>query len=453
MAVDKQECKTVGCIPDWLSGHLYRIGPGLFDLTKQSVNHWFDGMGLLHHFNIVNGTVMYQSRFLQSDSYVSAITNGRLSYREFATDPCCSLFKSFFSKFTTNANVNISKINNQLVGLTETPQPIIFDKETLETNGLFTFDDQYTCNLSTAHPHYHPIKKSSINLAVRMGLNTVYEFYEIKDNERHILSSIPIKRPSYQHSFGLTKNYLILIDSPFKVTPLSILIGNKPYIEHFQWEDVPTRFHVIDLNCGRKKCTIETDGFFMFHQVNAFEVDDTIVFDAVIFNDESVVKSLYLKNLRLNDPVLPSGHLTRFTLNLTQQSCISRERLSQRSVELPRINYASVNTKRYQYAYALSINNSAFFNAITKINVESKKEITYEKEDCIPSEPVFIQNPNDLSEDGVLLSVLFNIQLNQTELHCIDAKTFDTIFISSIPGLTGYTFHGQFYNEGTFNDY
>ena len=54
---------------------------------------------------------------------------------------------------------------------------------------------------------------------------------------------------------------------------------------------------------------------------------------------------------------------------------------------------------------------------------------------------------------GVLLSVLFNIQLNQTELHCIDAKTFDTIFISSILGLTGYTFHGQFYNEGTFNDY
>ena len=36
----------------------------------------------------------------------------------------------------------------------------------------------------------------------------IYEFYEIKDNERHILSSIPIKRPSYQHSFGLTRNYL-----------------------------------------------------------------------------------------------------------------------------------------------------------------------------------------------------------------------------------------------------
>ena len=67
--------KTSGTIPDWLSGDLYRNSPGLFDLKKQSVNHWFDGMGLLHHFNINNNTTTYQSKFIQSESYNYAIKN------------------------------------------------------------------------------------------------------------------------------------------------------------------------------------------------------------------------------------------------------------------------------------------------------------------------------------------------------------------------------------------
>ena len=57
----------------------------------------------------------------------------------FGTDPCRSIFKrvqSVFSpEFTDNANVNLVRIGERYIAMTETPLPIEFDAETLDTVG------------------------------------------------------------------------------------------------------------------------------------------------------------------------------------------------------------------------------------------------------------------------------------------------------------------------------
>ena len=57
----------------------------------------------------------------------------------FATDPCRSIFKrvqSIFSPdFTDNPNVNLARIGERYIAMTETPLPIEFDPETLDTVG------------------------------------------------------------------------------------------------------------------------------------------------------------------------------------------------------------------------------------------------------------------------------------------------------------------------------
>ena len=59
-----------------------------------------------------------------------------------------------------------------------------------------------------------------------------------------------------------------------------------------------------------------------------------------------------------------------------------------------------------------------------------------------------MRDPNKSNEDdGILLSVLFNTKLNQTELHGIDARNMQHIFTSIVPGFTGFTFHGEFFNH------
>lgn len=68
-----------------------------------SFNHWFDGMALLHQFQLAHGTVSYRSRFLQSSSYVRNRQHSRIVASEFGTlalpDPCQSLFGRFLARF------------------------------------------------------------------------------------------------------------------------------------------------------------------------------------------------------------------------------------------------------------------------------------------------------------------------------------------------------------------
>lgn len=67
------------------------------------LNHWFDGMALLHQFRISEGQVTYKSRFLASDSYQANKEYNRIAVSEFGTvtmpDPCKNFFQRFLSRF------------------------------------------------------------------------------------------------------------------------------------------------------------------------------------------------------------------------------------------------------------------------------------------------------------------------------------------------------------------
>ena len=108
-----------GKIPEWLSGSLIRNGPAKFDLDKQSLKHWFDGFTMLHKFSFNAGKVSYTNKFIKSNAFIKTKEKGKISFREFATDPCRSIFSRVSSVFsfdsTDNANVNITKIDNKFM--------------------------------------------------------------------------------------------------------------------------------------------------------------------------------------------------------------------------------------------------------------------------------------------------------------------------------------------------
>ena len=63
-------------------------------------------------------------------------------YGEFATDPCRSLFKRVQSMFSPggvlpdNANVNVTRLGERFIAMTETPLPVQFDPHTLKAAGV-----------------------------------------------------------------------------------------------------------------------------------------------------------------------------------------------------------------------------------------------------------------------------------------------------------------------------
>jgi beta,beta-carotene 9',10'-dioxygenase len=112
-------------------------GPSQYDLDRQTISHWFDGLAMLHRFGFADTQVSYTNRFLRSDAFKRAKETGRLTAGGFATDPCASLFRRVMAIFSPerpdNCNVSVNALAHQAVALPETRMPICFDAETLET--------------------------------------------------------------------------------------------------------------------------------------------------------------------------------------------------------------------------------------------------------------------------------------------------------------------------------
>ena len=144
------------------------------------MSHWFDGYAMLHRFGISDGKVSYANRFLQTKAYRAAEEKGEIVYSEFATDPCRSLFARVFSMFspklTDNANVNLVKLGERYISMTETPIPVEFDGETLETVGVAY---EPPGMLTTAHPHLDRASGGMLNYAAKVGPRNRYRFFHL----------------------------------------------------------------------------------------------------------------------------------------------------------------------------------------------------------------------------------------------------------------------------------
>ena len=99
--------------------------------------------------------------------------------------------------------------------MTETPLPVAFDAETLETVGVVHFQDDIGFGATTAHPHYDPARQGGVNQIVQYGRKSSYNIFFIDQQlKRRIVGTIPMAEPGYLHSFGMTENYVILAEFP-----------------------------------------------------------------------------------------------------------------------------------------------------------------------------------------------------------------------------------------------
>lgn len=443
-----------GTIPKWLSGTLIRNGPAKFEVGKEKFRHWFDGLAMLHKFSFKEGKVSYANKFLQSEAFKSATETNKISYREFATDPCRSIFKRvssmFSTKFTDNANVNITKIAEHFVAMTETPLPVEFDLKTLKTVGVFAYDDKIESGLTTAHPHYDFIQNEVINYATKISRASNYNVYKIPHgtNHRNLINSVPVEEPAYMHSFGMTENYVILVEFPLVVKPLDLLLSGKPFIENFTWKpERGTRFIVINRQNGSLVGTYKSDAFFAFHHVNSFEKQGEIFVDVIAYHDSSIVNALYLDILRgQRTSAIPTSQIRRYKISL-QGGPVGYDTLSNEFVELPRINYKQYSTKDYRFVYGISTYGADdFANQLVRVDIPQKASKIWSEKNCYPGEPVFVGTPGAVNEDdGVVLSVVLDTTNDKSFLLVLDAATFEEMARAEVPHHIPFGFHGNYF--------
>jgi beta,beta-carotene 9',10'-dioxygenase len=445
-----------GELPTWLAGSLLRTGPAKFEVGEQRMRHWFDGLAMLHRFTIEEGRVSYGNRFLESRSYRAAREQGRMVYGEFATDPCRSLFKRVQTLFSQrnlkealpdNANINVTKLGERFVAMTETPMPVQFDARTLKAADVRPY--QTPGALTTAHPHLDRASGSMLNYAAKLGPSNSYRFFMVgpRDTEPRVIASLPVKRPSYMHSFGLTERWLVLAEFPLVVNPLALALSGRPYIENYRWKpELGTRFTLVDRVTGKAMDGFHTDACFAFHHVNAYEDGGEVVVDLCAHGDASVIEDLYLDRLRAGKPAaLPE--LTRFRLRLADRS-VSRERLAQDGIELPRINYERCNERPYRHLWGNANGPSGWLEEIVKVNVADGVTLSWSQPGCYPGEPVFVAHPQaEHEDDGILLSVVLDAGAGRSFLLVLDAGDLSELARAEAPHHIPFGFHGMFANS------
>jgi beta,beta-carotene 9',10'-dioxygenase len=436
---------TQGKLPEWLTGSLLRTGPAKWEIGKRTMNHWFDGLAMLHRFSFADGQVSYANRFLETRAWRAARDQGRIAYSEFATDPCRSLFQRvtamFSPQLTDNANVSLVKLGERFIALTETPIPVQFDRDTLSAAGV---PYQPPGELSTAHPHLDRATGGMLNYAAKLGPRNSYRFFLLEpDSERpHVIARHPVREPAYMHSFGLSERWLVLAEFPFVVNPLKLALGGRPYIENYRWKpELGTRFHLFDRSTGQHAGPFETDARFGFHHVNAYDDGDEVVVDICTFPDPGVVEDLYLERLRAGKPVA-EAHLERFRIAPATGE-VNIELLIDEPIELPRINYGRCNERPYRYAWGVG-NRAGWTDCIVKADVVSRSATVWADEGCYPGEPVFVSTPGAQQEDeGVLLSVVLGPN-GYSFLLVLDAGSLEEVARAEVPHHIPFGFHGMF---------
>lgn len=443
------ELPVEGEMPAWLSGSLLRTGPAQFEVGEQRMRHWFDGLAMLHNFTFSGDSVSYASRYLQSKAHEAA-SRGEIEFSEFATDPCRSLFKRAFTMFkpnlTDNANVNLVKLGERFVSMTETPIPVQFDAETLESAGV-AWD--VPGELTTAHPHLDREGGGLLNYAAKLGPRNQYRFFGVAPDtgEPEVLSSLPTKEPAYMHSFGLTERWFVLAEFPFVVNPLRLAFSGRPYIENYRWKpDLGTRFTLIDRVTGEARGPFTTAACFGFHHVNAYEDGDDVICDLCVFEDAAIVEDLYLDNLRDGKPV-SKPELWRFRISAGEGS-VTGERLVEEAIDLPRINYGRCNERPYRYVWGAGADparQTGFFDRIVAVDLEDRSTRTWSEPDCFPGEPVFVAEPGVAGEnEGVLLSIVLDARAGTSFLLVLDATDLTELARARVPRHIPFGFHGQF---------
>ncbi|KAF9070227.1 carotenoid oxygenase [Rhodocollybia butyracea] len=507
-----------GTIPPWLTGVLYRTGPGTYRIPSSTnpsqsvdIQHWFDGLGMNHRFEIHPGgtRVSYSSRKSCDDYERQTSEQGKLPAITFGQQPdiCQTIFRKFFTTFhqaiyrpkwsNTPSGVNVSVTLSPempgwdkllppelkqhehsgpqyLVAKTDADALQLIDPVSLEPLVSTTYkklDPRLDGELSAAHSCWDKETNEFYNYSCRLGPQPTYKVFRIRGNSSvDIVAEIKDAPLSYLHSFAMTSKYVILVIWQAHITNfgLSILYHQNIAQAIGKWNpNLNSLFYVIDKKNGEVVAKYQTPPFFCFHQINAFDdpEKDDIIIDMSVYEDHSIIEHLYLDKLRTlsADTTMHMGRLRRFCLP-SVTSPLSKSKTRQAHVEftLPRsesIELATINPGNYQrtYRYTYGVNSSSpdigrFADHIIKLDMQNINggHKLWGIAGYTPSEPIFVPRPGaETEDDGVVLTVVLDGIRGKSMLVILNAQDMTECARAEMETVFPIGFHGVWTQKNT----
>ena len=435
-----------GEIPAWVSGDLIRTAPAIFQEGRWRANHWFDGLGMLYRFRVEQQRVHFYQRTLESELQ-SRLAAGFTDRVGFATGMKRGFFQRLLEPIphtNDNTNVNIVKMGQELVAMTETNVQNSIDQDTLKRKGPVHYQDELKDSIfMLAHPHADFDKGTILNLGFDFSFKSgivVYE-HEFASRTRRVIAKIPLRSIPYVHAFGVTPKHVIIFGGPLLLEPWRLLWSEKGFIEHFNWRpESGSTVYVIERATGAVR-THKAPSMFVFHTINAFERNNETVLDFVAYDDSSIINDLKVESLVNRLPNLTPKPV-RVVMQEGRESCLV-EPLAQGGFEFPNVDYRRYNGQPYRLVWGAE--NAGESSTLVCLDLQSNKTSRYRESGWVFGEPIFVAEPGSNEEGrGVILSVAGHLDGKRAAMGLFDARSLERLAWAEIPAPIPLGFHGSF---------
>ncbi|ACK68915.1 Carotenoid oxygenase [Gloeothece citriformis PCC 7424] len=428
-----------GEIPHQLQGTFFRNGPGLFEINGTPVKHPFDGDGMVCAITFKNGRVHFKNRYVETEGYLQEKKANKLLYRGvFGTQKPGGWLNNLFDfNFKKIANTNIIYWGGKLLALWEAAEPYSLDPGNLNTLGKDYLDGILNPgDAFGAHPWIDPScqldggQPCLVNFSIQPGLSSKITLFEMNPQGK-LLRRYSYCTPGFCfiHDFAITPNYCIFFQNHVSYNPFPFIFGLKGAGECVQFNaDKPTRIILIPRTPPHKEVKVfEVSAGFVFHHINAFEIDDQVCLDSICYRSiPQVNPDLSYKEVVFED--LDPGQLWRFTLNLKDQT-VNQEMFESQCCEFPAIHPDKVG-RSYRYLFigaAHDQTGNAPLQALLKLDLQTGERQFYSfAPHGYAGEPIFIPKPNATAEDeGWVLMLTYDGSRHRSDVMVFDGQTIN----------------------------
>ena len=432
--------------PTALQGVLYRVGPARRELGGVTMNHWFDGDGMLQAFRFQGGAVSHRGTLLATPKLKAEEAAGRLLYSGFAKTLPDS--PPLAGPDTLNpASINLLSLpaSGELFALWEAGSALTVDPQSLQTKGFKVWSPDTQGAPFSAHPRVAPDGTVwSFGYVPASGRLLVYEISPAGQLRRQHVMAAP--QADMVHDFAITERHLVFLLMPLKFSG-QLGVGNP--LSHYRWEDQSPLVVLLVDKADFKVQRFELPATGVFHLANAWEQGDTVQVRFVAQPDILGAMQQMDVNRSRSDATTRSTQWTQIALNpLTGQA--QMQALGLANVEFPRIHPAR-NGLPTQFTTLVARSRQMDarvdgFDTVVTLNGERQQRHHY-GDGWIAEEHIYVPaSPTAPEGKGWVLGTAYHWPSERTALSVFDAAAVDAGPLArvTLPYGLPLGLHGQF---------
>jgi carotenoid cleavage dioxygenase len=445
-----------GSVPGHLDGRYLRIGPNPIAETDPAKYHYFLGDGMVHGVRLRDGRAeWYRNRYVRSADVA----------RQLGEPPP-------ERQTLSSPNTNVIGQAGRTFALMEGGAPPCELTDELDTVGACNFDGTLSGGY-TAHPHRDPDtgERHAVSYLWAWGKQVRYTVLGTDGKIRRAVD-IKVGGVPMMHNFSLTEHYVVLYDLPVTFNTAQAVSGlprlrrplarwmlnralNRPAMAErlvhaaarsggarydprsfpYLWNPrYQARVGVLPRDGGSADVRwFDVNPCYVFHPLNAYESDDTLVLD--------VVRHERMFSTERRGPAEGTPTLDRWTVDLTAGRVLE-SRLDDRDQEFPRIDERLTG---HPHRYGYTVNAGTGENYVIKHDFDKGESTTRNLgSGRQTSEFSFIPDRPEAAEDeGTLIGYVYNRDTGRSDLVLLDAGTLEDVATIHLPARVPQGFHGS----------